>query len=334
MQMKSELFVSNINLASFSTYDIGGDARWLAAPKTAEEVLTALEQASASGLLPFLFGMGSNLLFPDQPSKEMLFISLREQVDFHIKGERLYVSAGTPMSLLALLGLHAGIPDFEFTFLLPGTLGGGIYMNAKYFDRQICDVLDTVYYIDLTAIGRGIQAIAGQDCEFAYKKSIFQRHPWVIVGADLMTSRPAAPATIAACRKQLAAPSLSISSLADFSAYFIRQFAQKPNPSAAASAALKGIIADRTGKHHFSFPSCGSVFKNNYAIGKPIGKLVESLGLKGTERGKAIISPTHGNVIQNRGGAKAQDVLDLIKLAQEEIYKHYDFVPEPEVVIV
>lgn len=85
MQMKSELFVSNINLASFSTYDIGGDARWLAAPKTAEEVLTALEQASASGLLPFLFGMGSNLLFPDQPSKEMLFISLREQVDFHIK---------------------------------------------------------------------------------------------------------------------------------------------------------------------------------------------------------------------------------------------------------
>ncbi|WP_435925763.1 hypothetical protein [Paenibacillus sp. DYY-L-2] len=62
--------------------------------------------------------------------------------------------------------------------------------------------------------------------------------------------------------------------------------------------------------------------------------MADRLGLRGTERGNAMISPVHGNVIQNRGGAKAEDVLYLISLVQEKIDRNFGFVPEPEVVIV
>ena len=68
---------------------------------------------------------------------------------------------------------------------------------------------------------------------------------------------------------------------------------------------------ERTKKHHFDFPSCGSTFKNNYAAGRSSGTIFEELGFKGRREGGAQVSEYHANFIFNKGAATATDVLRL-----------------------
>lgn len=78
-----------------------------------------------------------------------------------------------------------------------------------------------------------------------------------------------------------------------------------------------------------ALPSCGSVFRN--PEGDSAGRLIESVGLKGTASGGAQISPVHANFIVNTGGAKAGDVVALIDLARSKVYEAYGIELQPEV---
>lgn len=76
-------------------------------------------------------------------------------------------------------------------------------------------------------------------------------------------------------------------------------------------ALMEGHEGEREAKHHFDFPSCGSTFKNNYAVGRSSGSIFEELGFKGMREGGAMVSPHHANFIYNSGGATAREVLTL-----------------------
>ncbi len=91
---------------------------------------------------------------------------------------------------------------------------------------------------------------------------------------------------------------------------------------------------DRKDKGHFNAPCAGSVFKNNRTFGKPTGVIIDQLGLRGLSIGKAAVSDFHANIIINRGGAKASDILDLIHLVQNKVKKETGFDLETEVIPV
>jgi UDP-N-acetylmuramate dehydrogenase len=93
-------------------------------------------------------------------------------------------------------------------------------------------------------------------------------------------------------------------------------------------------MLSRVEKHHFDWPSCGSVFKNNHDFGRSTGKIIDELGLCGTMEGGAQIAPWHGNFIINRGGASAADVRRLIALCQTEARKRFGFELECEVLFL
>ncbi|MDU4698668.1 MAG: FAD-binding protein [Paenibacillus sp.] len=326
-------------LSHYSTYEIGGEARFVGKPQSQDQLQELLEMAYRSGITPIFFGGGSNMLFPDRPDPDAMFLTTREMTEIKLEGDRLYVSAGMSMSMLAVIGYGLGIADFDFTFLLPGTVGGGIYMNAKYFDRHISDNLVQVHYIDVQAPGR-IQTVSREACDFGYKKSVFQanRSSWLIVGAEFKLTSSAQAAVLPTLPELVALqegkqPPIR---LTEFASHFIQWLEGKEEAGGVSStlAPMRRIIQDRMGKMHFSYPSCGSVFKNNYSVGEPIGKLADQLHLRGVQRGNARISPVHGNVIQNVGGATAADVVDLIRHVQDAFDRHYGFVPEPEVVII
>jgi UDP-N-acetylmuramate dehydrogenase len=92
--------------------------------------------------------------------------------------------------------------------------------------------------------------------------------------------------------------------------------------------------AERKAKGHFRYPSAGSIFKNNRDFGKPAGKIIEELGLRGFQIGGAQIAPWHGNFIINTGGATADDVKRLITLTEERALKTFGFKLEREVICV
>jgi UDP-N-acetylmuramate dehydrogenase len=86
---------------------------------------------------------------------------------------------------------------------------------------------------------------------------------------------------------------------------------RRPAPRAEILAFMEQCEADRHRKNHFLLPSCGSTFKNNYAVGKPSGQIFDELGFKGMRVGDAQVSQFHGNFLFNCGNARAADVLEL-----------------------
>ena len=71
---------------------------------------------------------------------------------------------------------------------------------------------------------------------------------------------------------------------------------------------MQGHDEERSEKHHFDFPSCGSTFKNNYGVGRSSGSIFEELGFKGQSEGGAMVSNYHANFIYNKAGATAGNI--------------------------
>ncbi|MBN1698418.1 MAG: UDP-N-acetylmuramate dehydrogenase [Spirochaetales bacterium] len=91
---------------------------------------------------------------------------------------------------------------------------------------------------------------------------------------------------------------------------------------------------DRHKKGHFSFPSAGSVFKNNRNFGKTTGEIIDSLELKGYSIGDAQISEHHANIIVNRGNATAEDVWRLIAYIRKSVKRELGYLLENEIIFV
>jgi UDP-N-acetylmuramate dehydrogenase len=88
---------------------------------------------------------------------------------------------------------------------------------------------------------------------------------------------------------------------------------------------------DREEKGHYRFPSAGSAFKNNRDFGKPTGKIIDELGLKGLAVGDAQVAPWHGNFIINRGKASAADIKNLVDELVLRVEGELGITPEPEI---
>ncbi len=333
--MNSTLIKSDIELKEYSSFRIGGKANHFAEPVNCEELIQILDLLKKEQLRPFFFGFGSNLLFPDHPSADSCYISLQRLNRFRIHEGQFIASAGLPLSILSIIGLVANTDLFDFTYLLPGSIGAGIYINARYFEREMAGIVKEIEYLDLEDIGAGNKTISVEECEFSYKTSIFQRKPWLITRAHIPL-----PAEISNSKnimqqiqKFLDSNVTSISHLTNFYRAFhkLKSLVKVPDDR---RERFVEIEQQRANYRHFDYPSAGSIFKNSRELGKPIGLIIDELGLKGLRSGAAVISPYHGNIIINRGNARADDVINLIDRMADAVFKVYRIRPEPEIVIV
>jgi UDP-N-acetylmuramate dehydrogenase len=99
-------------------------------------------------------------------------------------------------------------------------------------------------------------------------------------------------------------------------------------------SAMESHRKDREEKGHYRFPCAGSAFKNNRAFGKPTGKIIDELGMKGFAVGDAQIAPWHGNIIINRGGARAADIKELADKIMQRVHDEAGLMLEPEILFV
>ena len=106
-------------------------------------------------------------------------------------------------------------------------------------------------------------------------------------------------------------------------------FALVPRPAAEIRARMRDLLAQRKAKQPVGAACAGSFFKN--PPGDYAGRLIEQAGLKGCCRGRAMVSPKHGNIIVNRGGASPEDILDLMRHIQRRVHESSGVMLEPEV---
>jgi len=111
-------------------------------------------------------------------------------------------------------------------------------------------------------------------------------------------------------------------------------FNLKPGDKNNIYAKMENNRHDRQEKGHYRYPCAGSAFKNNRDFGKPIGQIIDELGLKGHKVGGAQIAPFHGNIIINTGNATAKDIRTLMNEVSAKVKSAKGFTLEPEILFV
>jgi UDP-N-acetylmuramate dehydrogenase len=242
--------------------------------------------------MPFrVIGAGSNLLIADRGLPGLTLCNRRLQGS-RVDGESGVVEAeaGEPIPSLARKVARAGLHGMEWAVGIPGTVGGAAVMNAGAQGGCTAEWLDSLLVLDPTRPEEPFR-IAAAELAFAYRHSLLQLEPLVVLSA---------------------------------------RFSLEPgHDPAAITARTTANLHSRTSTQPYQQPSCGSVFRNPEP--QKAGQLIEALGLKGTQIGGAEVSPIHANFIVNRGGATAADIDALIALVQERVRESNGIALHPEV---
>jgi len=160
--------LENEPLARYTTWRLGGPARYLALPADSEDVVRALELAQDRGLPWLVLGLGSNVLIKDGGFPGVV-IRLGKGLDrFEMKGATAIVGAGMPTPILARRTAEAGFVGVERFIGIPGTVGGGIYMNAGCHGAEFAEIVTEVTVMD----PRGkVKQLSRKQISFKYRSS-------------------------------------------------------------------------------------------------------------------------------------------------------------------
>jgi UDP-N-acetylmuramate dehydrogenase len=135
-------------LARYTTYRIGGPARYFLTPADTDDVVKALQFAEDKGVPWLVLGLGSNVLVKDG-GYPGLVIRIGKGLDkFEMKGATAIVGAGLPTPLLSRRTAEAGFVGVERFIGIPGTVGGGVYMNAGAHGATFADIVTEVSVLD------------------------------------------------------------------------------------------------------------------------------------------------------------------------------------------
>ena len=168
-------------MSRHTTFRIGGPAALMALPRTAGEAKAAVRAARELDIRPFFLGNGSNLLVPDEGYRGFV-VKLCGLDQTREVNRRLWAESGISLARLANAALGRGLAGLEFAHGIPGTLGGGVMMNAGAYGGELSQTVTAVTYLD----GEGEEhTLPAAGCEFGYRSSIFARHPdWLILKAE------------------------------------------------------------------------------------------------------------------------------------------------------
>ncbi len=187
-------WLENEPMKQHTTFQIGGPADVFLKPRTLPAFLAALRAANACGLPLTVIGRGSNLLVSDTGVRGVVLCTCGLSA-VQVEGTCICAQAGATLAQVAAAALSAGLTGAEFAAGIPGTVGGGVFMNAGAYDGQLADLVDCSVYADLQGEQHTLEGPAHQ---FGYRTSIYKSHPeWVALSAQFRLS-PGDPAQIRA----------------------------------------------------------------------------------------------------------------------------------------
>jgi UDP-N-acetylmuramate dehydrogenase len=342
-------FLENVSLAPYTTFRIGGPARWFAEAASEADILDAVAFARRRDLPLFALGGGSNLLVSDAGFAGLVLrIALRGVHDSldrdSIGGDRrvFRVGAGEAWDDLVSRAVALDCAGIECLAGIPGTVGGTPVQNVGAYGQEVSQTIRAVRALDLHSLDLDALAfveMGAEECGFAYRQSLFNtsaKGRFLVTRVDYALAPGGAP-TLA---------------YADLQRHFAGN-AVAPSLAQVAEA----VRAIRRSKGMFLVegdPDCasaGSFFKNPVVdraalarieaaipAGKPVPRypapegqvklaaawLLEQAGFaKGYGEGRAGISSRHTLALVNRGGATARDVLALSERIADRVYEQF-----------
>lgn len=313
-----------IPLAKYTTFRIGGPAKYFVEVKNEEELMEALQYAKDNNLEFFILGGGSNLLISDK-GFDGLAIQMHN-TSFMIHDTFLECGAGVPLAKAIRESISAGLIGLEWGAGIPGTIGGAVCGNAGAYNGDVGSIVDSVRVLDIENIfpakkenqnakikmqndplrqssyeasNEKLKILTSKECDFSYRDSLFKKNRNLIILSAVLKLQPGN-----------------------------KEEGEKK---------FKEIISGRISKHPKGF-SAGSFFVNPVVkneklvleFEKETGKkskagkvpapwLIERAGLKGKTIGGAKVSEEHANYIVNTGSATAEDIVMLASIIKQQV---------------
>jgi UDP-N-acetylmuramate dehydrogenase len=175
-----------VRLSRFTTLGTGGPARAFARPETVEELQGALDVAREQSLPVAALGLGSNLLVADDGFEGLALKLGGELAQVDVREELLVVGGGAPNAVALHRARAAGLGGFEFACAIPGTAGGGVWMNAGAYGGDWAGILERALIVD----GDGPQWRTADELGLSYRHSDLQQGQVVARVEFRLTPRP------------------------------------------------------------------------------------------------------------------------------------------------
>jgi UDP-N-acetylmuramate dehydrogenase len=290
-------------MSKHTSLQIGGPAEVFAAPETVEDLQVLINWSGEKRLSYLIIGRGTNLLVKDAGIRGVVIVLTKclktiEETGPHTDAVLVTAMAGANLAGLCSYALKRGLKGMNFSLGIPGTVGGGIKMNAGTSYGSMENVLES---IDVLLPSGKTCRIERKAIDFAYRKL-----SWDPVLTD---------------------------GHKDQVIILNGRFFFYPSDPEKLKKTAREIIMARRRKQPIGFPSAGCVFKNP-GTGPTAGQLIETAGLKGKSVGGAEISSKHANFFINRRNASAADFLALIDLTEDTVLKRFNIHLEREVKVV
>jgi UDP-N-acetylmuramate dehydrogenase len=264
-------------LSKHTFFKIGGPASAMVVPKSIEDFVT-LGKFIGVEKVPFYFlGLGSNLLVRDEPIDALFIKTTKIPTKIEVEPSGIRIGGGVAEASRQRKATESGWDGFQSISGIPGTIGGVIVMNGGTHLGEAADLILEVRTLDLAAPDAKIRTRSKEELKFSYRKNHF-----------------------------LGPQEIVIDSLWKYSLGNPAEIRMK----------MDSLYRRRRETQPLEYPSCGSVFKNPKDSGLRAWEIVEKLGLRGHQIGKAQIAEKHPNWILNLGGASAVDVIALIDLVK------------------
>ena len=287
-------------MSRHTSFRVGGPVPVMALPKNEAEVQQVLSVAALEfGVRPFFMGKGTNLLVSDEGADLLVMKACDglNRLELLPEGEwpgRRTILAGSGVSLarLSKFALEQGLAGLEFAQGIPGSVGGGVYMNAGAYGGEMSQVVSSVSSVSCPS-EEFVRVYVNP--QFSYRHSQFQGQDDFILRA-CFSLEPEDPAEIKA-------------KMEDFAQ---RRREKQPLEYPSAGSTFKRPA-----------PVDGQPV---YAAA-----LIDGCGLKGLSVGGAQVSEKHAGFVINRGGATCQDIIELMAQVRERVFKETGVTLEPEV---
>ncbi len=337
----------NRPLAPFTTFRVGGAARWFAAVRGEGDILEAVRFAYDHGLPLFVLGGGSNLLISDSGFPGLVLrIGLR---GIDCEGDVFRVGAGEVWDSFVSVAVERNYAGIECLAGIPGTAGGTPVQNVGAYGQEVDETIVCVRALDLTSLE--FVELAPEACGFSYRRSVFNstaRGRYIVTRVDYRLRENGSPNLLYSdlklyFRDRARRPSLGeVASTVreirktkgmllvegDPDCHSAGSFFKNPAVPQAQADQIRQI-AEELGTRHRVYPAADGLVKI------PAAWLIEQAGFhKGYSLGAAGISSRHTLALVNRGGATAAEILALAAQISAAVEARFGIRLEREPVVV
>ena len=176
-------------MTKHTSFRIGGPVEAMAFPKNKEELSKLLKTSALLDCKPVILGAGTNVLAPDAGIRGLV-ICLKDCLDGmeQLDDTHIRVYAGVTMTRAAVYAANLGLGGMEFAHGIPGTVGGGVYMNAGAYGGEICQICESV---EAMSMDGEVTTLTAQQMQFSYRHSLMEEADLIVISAVFsLTPKP------------------------------------------------------------------------------------------------------------------------------------------------